>query len=128
MEMFAADFRLMFNNCRVYNAPDTVYFKCATRLEAYFESKARGVFRTCTRPTLNLLLLLRASVSAFTLKVSQAPISVECLFSMTLLRGGGGHHLEEQPGHAQVPGPLIEPAPVHYEQTVRYREGGGGTL
>ena len=62
LEMFAADFRLMFNNCRVYNAPDTVYFKCATRLEAYFESKARGVLRTSTRPTLNLLLLLRASV------------------------------------------------------------------
>jgi len=44
LEMFAADFRLMFNNCRLYNAPDTVYYKCATRLEAYFESKvAAGI-------------------------------------------------------------------------------------
>ena len=44
LEMFAADFRLMFNNCRLYNAPDTVFFKCATRLEAYFESKvAAGI-------------------------------------------------------------------------------------
>jgi len=43
---------------------------------------------------------------------------------MTLLRGGGGHHLEEHQGHAQVPGPLTEPAALHYEQTVRDREGG----
>ena len=45
--------------------------------------------RTSTRPTLNSLLLflrvLRACVSAFTLKVSHASISVECLLSMTLL-------------------------------------------
>ena len=40
--------------------------------------------RTSTRPTLNRV---RASLRAFTLKVSLAPISVECLFSMTLLRG-----------------------------------------
>lgn len=39
LEMFCADFRLMFNNCRLYNSPDTVYFKCANRLEAFFESK-----------------------------------------------------------------------------------------
>ena len=31
LEMFAADFRRMFENCRIYNAPDTVYFKCASR-------------------------------------------------------------------------------------------------
>ena len=44
LEMFAADFRLMFNNCRLYNAPDTVFYKNATRLEAYFESKvAAGI-------------------------------------------------------------------------------------
>jgi len=42
LEMFAADFRLMFNNCRLYNAPDTVFYKCATRLEAYFESKVQA--------------------------------------------------------------------------------------
>uniref|UniRef100_A0A7S0RDS6 histone acetyltransferase n=1 Tax=Pyramimonas obovata TaxID=1411642 RepID=A0A7S0RDS6_9CHLO len=39
LEMFAADFRRMFENCRIYNAPDTVYYKCATRLEQYFEQK-----------------------------------------------------------------------------------------
>ena len=42
--MFAADFRVMFNNCRLYNAPDTMFYKCATRLEALFESKvAAGI-------------------------------------------------------------------------------------
>ena len=44
-----------------------------------------GVLRTSTRPTFNLLLLIRASVRAFKLKVSHAPISGECLVSMTLL-------------------------------------------
>ena len=44
LEMFCADFRLMFNNCRIYNSRDTPYFKAANRLEAFFESKiAAGV-------------------------------------------------------------------------------------
>jgi len=44
LEMFCADFRLMFNNCRIYNSQDTIYYKCSTRLEAFFESKiAAGV-------------------------------------------------------------------------------------
>ena len=40
-----------------------------------------------------LLLLLRASVRAFTLKVSCAPISVESSFSMTLPAGGAVHRV-----------------------------------
>ncbi|CAN6977591.1 unnamed protein product [Brassica rapa subsp. trilocularis] len=28
--MFVADARRMFNNCRTYNSPDTIYYKCAT--------------------------------------------------------------------------------------------------
>jgi hypothetical protein len=48
---------------------------------------AGGVLRTSTRPTLMILFLLRASVWAFTLKVSHAPISLEPVFSVTLLRG-----------------------------------------
>jgi len=48
---------------------------------------AGGVLRTRTRPTSSLLPLLRMSVQASTLKVSHAPILVECLFSMTLLAG-----------------------------------------
>ena len=44
LEIFAADFRRLFNNCRHYNAPDTPYFKCANRLEAFFEGKvAAGI-------------------------------------------------------------------------------------
>jgi len=38
-----------------------------------------GLLRTSIRPTLNLILL-RASVCTFTLRVSHAPISVECWF------------------------------------------------
>jgi hypothetical protein len=41
---------------------------------------AGELLRTCTRPTLNLLLLLRAHVSAFTHEGSHAPILVECSF------------------------------------------------
>ena len=36
LEMFAADLRRMFANARVYNAPETHYFKIAGRLEAFF--------------------------------------------------------------------------------------------
>ena len=43
------------------------------------DNEAGGLLRTSTRPTLNLLLLLRASVCVFTLKVSRAPISVRVL-------------------------------------------------
>jgi len=43
-QIFAADFQRMFANCRVYNAPDTPYFKCANRLESFFDSKmAQGI-------------------------------------------------------------------------------------
>lgn len=39
-EMFVADARRMFENARTYNSPETIYYKCATRLEAHFTSKA----------------------------------------------------------------------------------------
>ena len=42
LEMFAADFRLLFNNCRLYNSPETVFFKCATRLENFFDGKVQA--------------------------------------------------------------------------------------
>jgi len=50
--------------------------------------QAGGSFTSSTPPTLTLLLLPRASVSSITMNVSHAPISVECLFSMTLQQGG----------------------------------------
>ncbi|CAL0326874.1 unnamed protein product [Lupinus luteus] len=38
-EMFVADVRRMFSNARTYNSPETIYYKCSTRLEAHFQSK-----------------------------------------------------------------------------------------
>jgi len=52
--------------------------------------------RTNTRLTLALLLLLRASVCAFTLTVSHAPMWVECLFSMTLPPEHERHRKDEK--------------------------------
>jgi len=43
------------------------------------QTKAGVLLRTSTRPTLNLLLLLRASVRAFTLTVCHAAISIRVL-------------------------------------------------
>ncbi|KAB2602006.1 histone acetyltransferase GCN5 [Pyrus ussuriensis x Pyrus communis] len=40
-EMFVADAKRMFANARTYNSPDTIYYKCATRLEAHFQSKVQ---------------------------------------------------------------------------------------
>ena len=61
--------------------------------------RAGGVLRTSTRPTLNLILL-----QASKLKVSHAPMSVECLFSVTLpaggAAGGGGVSGRHQEGAA----------------------------
>ena len=54
---------------------------------AIAKTKAEGLLRTSTRSTLNNRVFLRVCVAAFTLKVNLAPISVECLFSMTLLKG-----------------------------------------
>ncbi|CAO2818843.1 unnamed protein product [Amaranthus hypochondriacus] len=41
-EMFVADVRRMFENARTYNSPETIYYKCATRLESHFISKANS--------------------------------------------------------------------------------------
>jgi len=37
-EMFVADVKRMFANARTYNSPETIYYKCATRLETHFSS------------------------------------------------------------------------------------------
>lgn len=39
LELLAADLRVMFSNCRVYNAPDTVYYKLAARMEHYVDDQ-----------------------------------------------------------------------------------------
>ncbi|KAJ7977318.1 histone acetyltransferase GCN5 [Quillaja saponaria] len=41
-EMFVADVRRMFANARTYNSPDTIYYKCATRLENHFQNKVQS--------------------------------------------------------------------------------------
>ncbi|XP_027351681.1 histone acetyltransferase GCN5 isoform X2 [Abrus precatorius] len=41
-EMFVADVRRMFANARTYNSPETIYFKCAARLEGHFQSKVQA--------------------------------------------------------------------------------------
>jgi hypothetical protein len=54
-------------------------------------TQAGVVLGTTTPPTLNPRLPFRAAVSASIFRVSHAPTSVECSFSMTLLPGHRGH-------------------------------------
>ncbi|GAA0152350.1 hypothetical protein LIER_10854 [Lithospermum erythrorhizon] len=42
LEMFVADAKRMFANARTYNSPDTIYYKCSTRLEANFTNKVQA--------------------------------------------------------------------------------------
>lgn len=37
LDIFVADMRRIFSNCRLYNAPDSIYFKLGSSLEAYFD-------------------------------------------------------------------------------------------
>ena len=41
-EIFIADLRLIFANCRGFNAPDTEYYKCADVLEEYVNNELRN--------------------------------------------------------------------------------------
>lgn len=41
-EMFLADVRRMFDNARRYNDPETIYYKCAIRLESHFISRVQA--------------------------------------------------------------------------------------
>ncbi|KAM0937564.1 putative histone acetyltransferase chromatin remodeler Bromodomain family [Dioscorea sansibarensis] len=41
-EMFVADVKRMFANARTYNSPETIYYKCATRLENFFSNKVQA--------------------------------------------------------------------------------------
>ncbi|PWA44480.1 histone acetyltransferase of the GNAT family 1 [Artemisia annua] len=41
LEMFLADARRMFANARTYNSPETIYFKCYTRLESFFSGRVQ---------------------------------------------------------------------------------------
>lgn len=39
--LFIADMTRIFSNCRLYNSPDTEYYRCATVLEKYFQTKMK---------------------------------------------------------------------------------------
>ncbi|XP_059487013.1 histone acetyltransferase KAT2A [Neocloeon triangulifer] len=41
--LFIADMNRIFTNCRLYNSPETEYFKCANLLEKFFQSRMREV-------------------------------------------------------------------------------------
>nr|GEU53906.1 histone acetyltransferase GCN5 isoform X2 [Tanacetum cinerariifolium] len=41
LEMFLADAKRMFANARTYNSPETIYFKCSTRLESFFSGRVQ---------------------------------------------------------------------------------------
>lgn len=56
LEMFAADFRIMFNNARKYNAQDTEYYKCANRLVRF--PPLDGQWRTAAVVVVLFLLML----------------------------------------------------------------------
>lgn len=49
LDMFAADMKRMFANARIYNSPDTIYFKCTNRLELFFSNKLQAGIQTVNR-------------------------------------------------------------------------------
>ncbi|GLU03598.1 hypothetical protein SLE2022_207880 [Rubroshorea leprosula] len=49
LDMFIADVKRMFANARIYNSPDTIYYKCATRLESHFQSKVQAGIQSGTK-------------------------------------------------------------------------------
>lgn len=38
-----ADMARIFSNCRLYNSPDTEYYRCANNLERYFQTKMKEI-------------------------------------------------------------------------------------
>lgn len=38
-----ADMARIFSNCRLYNSPDTEYYRCANSLERYFQTKMKEI-------------------------------------------------------------------------------------
>lgn len=39
--LFIADMARIISNCRVYNSPETEYYKCANKLEIFFQNKMK---------------------------------------------------------------------------------------
>lgn len=40
-KLFIADMMRIFTNCRLYNSPDTEYYRCANALEKYFQTRMK---------------------------------------------------------------------------------------
>ncbi|XP_032668587.1 histone acetyltransferase KAT2A-like [Odontomachus brunneus] len=40
-KLFIADMMRIFTNCRLYNSPDTEYYRCANSLEKYFQTRMK---------------------------------------------------------------------------------------
>ncbi|KAH8962626.1 hypothetical protein BDL97_05G111200 [Sphagnum fallax] len=51
LDMFVADMKRMFSNARTYNSPDTIYYKCTNRLDAFFMNKLQAGIQVTSRPT-----------------------------------------------------------------------------
>ncbi|XP_065084860.1 histone acetyltransferase KAT2A [Ochlerotatus camptorhynchus] len=41
--LFMADMARIFTNCRLYNSPETEYYRCANTLERYFQTKMKEI-------------------------------------------------------------------------------------
>lgn len=41
--LFMADMARIFSNCRLYNSPETEYYRCANTLERYFQTKMKEI-------------------------------------------------------------------------------------
>ncbi|XP_062563590.1 histone acetyltransferase KAT2A isoform X1 [Armigeres subalbatus] len=41
--LFMADMARIFTNCRLYNSPETEYFRCANTVERYFQTKMKEI-------------------------------------------------------------------------------------
>lgn len=41
--LFIADMTRIFTNCRLYNSPDTEYYRCANALEKYFQTRMKEI-------------------------------------------------------------------------------------
>lgn len=47
-DIFVADMRRMFDNCRAYNRPETEYYGCANNLEEFFKQQMQKLFSQMT--------------------------------------------------------------------------------
>jgi histone acetyltransferase len=45
LDAFVADAQLVWDNCRTYNGPDNVYWKCARTMERFFRGKIAELSR-----------------------------------------------------------------------------------